>query len=182
MILRGKTAVISGGAGVRGIGFATAKLFVEQGAKVAILDIDGSAAKDAATSLGAGNIGLQCDVTDLAACQKAVDASIKALGHVDILINNAGITQPVKIMEIDPKSWDRILDVNLRGILYLSQATIPHMRARKRAPSPACRRCRRSAAAASLADRTTRRRRLACSDWPRPWRANWGPTASASTA
>jgi NAD(P)-dependent dehydrogenase (short-subunit alcohol dehydrogenase family) len=131
MILKGKTAVISGGAGKRGIGFATAKLFAEQGAKVAILDIDGPAAIEAAASLGAGHLGLQCDVTDLAACQKAVDASIKALGHVDILINNAGITQPVKIMEIDPKSWDRILDVNLRGILYLSQATIPHMRSRK---------------------------------------------------
>jgi NAD(P)-dependent dehydrogenase (short-subunit alcohol dehydrogenase family) len=131
MILKGKTAVISGGAGKRGIGFATAKLFVEQGAKVAILDIDGPAAIEAAASLGTGNIGLQCDVTDLAACQKAIEVSIKALGHVDILINNAGITQPVKIMEIDPKSWDRILDVNLRGILYLSQATIPHMRGRK---------------------------------------------------
>jgi NAD(P)-dependent dehydrogenase (short-subunit alcohol dehydrogenase family) len=131
MILKGKTAVISGGAGKRGIGFATAKLFAEQGAKVAILDIDGPAAIEAAASLGTGHLGLQCDVTDLAACQKAVDASIKALGHIDILINNAGITQPVKIMEIDPKSWDRILDVNLRGILYLSQATIPHMRSRK---------------------------------------------------
>jgi NAD(P)-dependent dehydrogenase (short-subunit alcohol dehydrogenase family) len=131
MILKGKTAIISGGAGKRGIGFASAKLFVEHGAKVAILDIDGAAASEAAASLGAGNIGLQCDVTDLAACQKAVDASIKALGHIDILLNNAGITQPVKIMEIDPKSWERIVDVNLRGVLYLSQATIPHMRARK---------------------------------------------------
>ena len=131
MILKGKTAVISGAASPRGIGFATAKLFVEQGARVAILDIDGPAAIAAAASLGDGHVGIQCDVTDLAACQNAVAASIKALGHVDILINNAGITQPVKIMEIDAKSWDRILDVNLRGILYLSQATIPHMRQRK---------------------------------------------------
>jgi len=131
MILKGKTAVISGAASPRGIGFAAAKLFVEQGARVAILDIDGPAAIAAAASLGDGHVGIQCDVTDLAACQNAVAASIKALGHVDILINNAGITQPVKIMEIDAKSWDRILDVNLRGILYLSQATIPHMRQRK---------------------------------------------------
>lgn len=131
MILKGKTAVISGGAGVRGIGFATAKLFVEQGARVAILDTDGPAAIDAAASLGAGHLGLHCDVTDLAACQRAVDASLQALGHIDILINNAGVTQPVKIMELDAKSWDRILDVNLRGVLHLSQATIPHMRLRK---------------------------------------------------
>jgi NAD(P)-dependent dehydrogenase (short-subunit alcohol dehydrogenase family) len=131
MILKGKTAVISGAASPRGIGFAAAKLFVEHGARVAILDIDGPAAISAAASLGDGHVGIQCDVTDLAACQTAVDASIKALGQIDILINNAGITQPVKIMEIDAKSWDRVLDVNLRGILYLSQATIPHMRSRK---------------------------------------------------
>ncbi|MFZ4805820.1 MAG: SDR family NAD(P)-dependent oxidoreductase [Hyphomicrobiaceae bacterium] len=131
MILKGKTAVISGGAGKRGIGYATAQLFVEHGARVAILDIDGAAATEAAASLGAGHIGLQCDVTDRDACQKAVEASIAALGHIDILLNNAGITQPVKTMEIDPQSWERILDVNLRGVLYLSQATIPHMRSRK---------------------------------------------------
>ncbi|MBV1700748.1 MAG: SDR family oxidoreductase [Hyphomicrobiales bacterium] len=131
MILQGKTAVISGAAGPRGIGLATAKLFAQHGARVAILDIDGEGAVKAAASLGADHIGLACDVTDLASCQKAIAATIQAFGHVDILINNAGITQPVKIMEIDAKSWDRVLEVNLRGVLYLSQATIPHMRSRK---------------------------------------------------
>ena len=131
MLLKGKTAVISGGASKRGIGFATAKLFVEHGARVAILDIDGPGAQDAAALLGAAHIGLQCDVADFASCQKSIDASIGAFGCVDVLINNAGITQPVKTMEIDAKAWDRIMDVNLRGVLYLSQATIPHMRSRK---------------------------------------------------
>ena len=130
MLLRGKTAIISGAAGRRGIGLATARLFVEQGARVAILDLDESHSREAANSLGEGHVGLACNVTDRDACQRAVDAILRVFGHVDILINNAGITQPVKTMEIDSKSWDTILDVNLRGVLYLSQAVIPHMRQR----------------------------------------------------
>lgn len=131
MILKGKTAVISGAAGKRGIGLATARLFQEHGARVAILDIDGDGAVQAAASLGPEHLGLQCDVTRLQSCEAAIGKSLETFGHIDIVINNAGITQPVKIMEIDPASWDHILDVNLRGVLYLSQATIPHLRARK---------------------------------------------------
>ena len=56
---------------------------------------------------------------------------LEAFGQIDILINNAGITQPVKFMDITPENWDRIIDVNLSGVLYLSQAFIPHMRERK---------------------------------------------------
>lgn len=131
MILKGKTAVISGAASRRGIGLATARLFAEQGARVAILDIDGAAAASAAASIGSEHRGFACDVTDLTSCEKAIAATLDGFGHIDILINNAGITQPVKIMEIDAKSWERILDVNLRGVLHLSQAAIPHMRSRK---------------------------------------------------
>lgn len=132
MLLDGKTAVISGAASPRGIGLATARLFVAQGARVAILDLDEQGARDAAASLGAGHMGIGCDVADLASCQRAGEEAIGALGHVDILVNNAGITQPVKTMEIDEASWRRIIDVNLSGVLYLSQAFIPHMRSRRR--------------------------------------------------
>jgi NAD(P)-dependent dehydrogenase (short-subunit alcohol dehydrogenase family) len=131
MLLKGKTAVVSGAAGPRGIGFATARLFAEHGARIAILDIDGKAAAEAAERLGSGHIGMACDVTKLDHCRSSIEQTIKAFGHVDILINNAGVTQPVKTLDIDPASYDRIMDVNLRGTLYLSQATIPHMRNRK---------------------------------------------------
>jgi NAD(P)-dependent dehydrogenase (short-subunit alcohol dehydrogenase family) len=135
MLLRGKVAAISGAASRRGIGLATAHLFAEHGASVAILDIDGQAAGEAAAGLPAGegqrHIGLPCDVTDRAACEGAAASAIAAFGQVDILINNAGVTQPVKLMEIDAASWDRVLDVNLRGVLHLSQGFIPHFRARK---------------------------------------------------
>ncbi|TIP27029.1 MAG: SDR family oxidoreductase [Mesorhizobium sp.] len=128
MLLRGKTAIVSGGASPRGIGLATARLMAEHGARIAILDIDGGQAAEAAASLGSGHIGAACDVTDPEACKVATAKAIEAFGKIDILCNIAGITQPVKTLEIGPGDWDRILDVNLRGVLYLSQAVIPHMR------------------------------------------------------
>jgi NAD(P)-dependent dehydrogenase (short-subunit alcohol dehydrogenase family) len=131
MLLVDKTAVISGAAGPRGIGLATAKLFAEHGARVAILDIDPAATEAAAKGLGAGHIGIVCDVTDPKACRAAAADAIDRLGKIDILINNAGVTQPVKFMEIDAPSWRRIIEVNLTGVLNLSQAVVPHMRERK---------------------------------------------------
>jgi NAD(P)-dependent dehydrogenase (short-subunit alcohol dehydrogenase family) len=131
MLLNGKTAVISGAASRRGIGRATARLFARHGARVAILDLDAAGAEAAAAELGTGHVGVACDVTDAAACTRAAAAVIGAFGAVDILINNAGITQPLKVMEIGQREWDAVLDVNLRGVLLLSQAFIPHMRARR---------------------------------------------------
>lgn len=131
MLLAGKVAVISGAASPRGIGLATARLFAEHGAKVAILDLDGEAAQQAAAQLGAGHRGLRCDVSDPASCGDAARGVLAAFGQVDVLINNAGITQPVKTMGITPADLERILAVNLNGVLYLSQAFIPHMRERR---------------------------------------------------
>ncbi|MDE2016074.1 MAG: SDR family oxidoreductase [Hyphomicrobiales bacterium] len=131
MLLEGKTAAISGAASTRGIGLATARRFVAEGARVAILDIDGKAAADAAAGLGAGNVGVVCDVTDRASCDRAAEAVLTALGRLDVLVNNAGVTQPVKLLDISEADWDRIQDVNLKGVLFLSQAFLPHMRSRK---------------------------------------------------
>ena len=131
MLLAGKVAAISGAASPRGIGLATARLFAAHGARVAILDLDGAAARDAAAGLGTDHHGFACDVTDPAACKEAARRVLEAFGHVDVLVNNAGITQPIKTMDITPDAWHRILDVNLSGVLYLSQAFIPHMRERR---------------------------------------------------
>ena len=130
MLLDGKIAVISGAASLRGIGLATARLFAEHGARVAILDIDADSASAAAAGLGEAHRGYRCDVTDRAACEAAIGSVIAELGPIDILVNNAGISQPLKIMEIGAAHWDAVLDVNLRGVLNLSQAVIPGMRAR----------------------------------------------------
>ena len=131
MLLKGKVAVISGGAGARGIGISTARLFAEHGAKVAILDLDEAASAAAARELGEEHKGFACDVTNKDATRRAAEAVLRAFGQVDVLINNAGVTQPLKLMEIEPKNYDFVLDVSLRGTLYLSQAFIPQMRERK---------------------------------------------------
>ena len=127
-LVAGRRAIVTGGASPRGLGKATARLLAAEGAMVAIADIDGEAAAAVARELGEGHIGIACDVTDHARCV-AVAAQIQAqLGGVDILINNAGITQPIRLMEITPSDYDAVLDVNLRGTLNMSQAAIPHMR------------------------------------------------------
>ena len=131
MLLKGRTAIISGAAGLRGIGFATAKTFAAHGARVAILDVDGPGAKKAAAELGPDHVGFACDVTNKADCERAVADVLGAFNQIDILINNAGVTQAIKVWDIDEASWNRIQDVNLKGVLFLSQACMPHMRARK---------------------------------------------------
>lgn len=130
-LLKDKFAVVTGAASPRGLGLATARLFAEHGATVAILDLDADLARNAAAGIGAGHVGLGCDVTDMASCTAAVAALLDQWGRVDVLVNNAGITQPLKIMEIGAAHYDAVLDVNLRGTLYMSQAVIPAMRARK---------------------------------------------------
>ncbi|MBW4983106.1 glucose 1-dehydrogenase [Mameliella sp. CS4] len=132
MLLKDRTAIITGAASPRGLGKATAQLFAEHGARVAILDLDGEAARAAAAGLpGEGHVGLACDVTSKPQCEAAAKAAIDGLGQVDILVNNAGITQPLKLMQIEPQNYEAVTDVNLRGTLYMSQALIPHMRNRK---------------------------------------------------
>ncbi|QGG79517.1 SDR family oxidoreductase [Litorivicinus lipolyticus] len=131
-LLSGQFAIITGAASANGLGKASARLFAEHGATVAILDLDLTAAQGAAADLGPGHIGLACDVTDRDACQRAVDQLLAQWGQIDVLINNAGITQPLKLMDIQGANYDAVLDVNLRGTLYMTQAVTPHLRRRQR--------------------------------------------------
>lgn len=131
MLLKDKVAVISGGAGLNGLGFATARQMAAHGARVVILDLARAEPATAAARLGDGHLGLVVDVTDKAACVAAIEQAIHAYGRIDILVNNAGITQPVKTLEITGADYDRILDVSLRGTLYLSQAALPAMQAQR---------------------------------------------------
>lgn len=128
MLLQDKVAVITGAASVRGLGFATARLFASQGAKVVIIDLDAEASAAAARQLGDDHLGLAANV----ACEQQVNAAIEQVlgtfGRIDVLVNNAGITQPIKLMDIRRENYDAVLDVSLRGTLLMSQAVIPAMR------------------------------------------------------
>ena len=128
MLLKDKVAVITGGAGLNGLGFATARQMAAHGARVVIMDLARAEPGAAAVRLGEGHLGLVGDVTDKAACEEVAAKVLEAFGRIDILVNNAGITQPVKTLAITGADYDRILDVSLRGTLYMSQAVLPAMR------------------------------------------------------
>lgn len=172
MLLKDKVAIITGAASARGLGFATAKLFAENGASVVILDLNGEASKAAAAALGEGHLGLAANVADEVQVQAAMEQILAKYGRVDVLVNNAGITQPLKLMDIKRANYDAVLDVSLRGTLLMSQAVIPTMRAQNRAASSVSLRFPPSAAAVSSAARTTARRKPGCSAWRGRWRAS----------
>ena len=131
-LLEGKAAIVTGGASLRGLGLATARLFAEHGARVLIADLDAGAAEAAARSLpGGGHVGSRCDVTDKAQCEAAAALALQAFGRIDIVFNNAGITSPQRLMEVTPESYTRVMDVNMRGTLYMTQAVVPQMRAQQ---------------------------------------------------
>lgn len=137
MLLENKVAVITGGAGFNGLGFATARLMAEHGARVAIVDLARAEPETAAARLGHGHLGVVADVTDKECCEAAAAIVLATFGRIDILVNNAGITQPLKMLEIAGGDYDRVLDVSLRGTLNMSQAVLPGMR-RQKAGSIVC--------------------------------------------
>jgi NAD(P)-dependent dehydrogenase (short-subunit alcohol dehydrogenase family) len=128
MLLSDKICVITGAASQRGIGRATARLLAQHGGRAILLDLEESQAEAAAADIGEAHRGLACNVTDKDSCLAAVERIVGEFGRLDVLVNNAGITQPLKVMDISPENYDAVTDVNLRGTLYMSQAVIPQMR------------------------------------------------------
>jgi len=131
MLLKDKVCVITGAASARGLGKASAQMMADQGAYIVITDLDGDAAKTAAADITKSGFGIACDVTDPAACRQAVEQVLEWAGSIDVLVNNAGISQPLKLMDITPEDYDSVLDVSLRGTLNMSQAVTPSMRSRR---------------------------------------------------
>ena len=126
--LSGKTAVITGGG--RGIGYAIAKLFGENGARVMLWDIDEELGNSAVKELQAD--GIQADfqpvnVADMAAVTKATEMAMQHLGRIDILINNAGITRDARLVKMNADEWQQVLDVNLSGVYHCTRMIAPHM-------------------------------------------------------
>lgn len=122
--LKGKVAIITGAA--KGIGFATAQRFAQEGAKVIIADINQEAVNAAAAQTSNAE-GYVMDVTDRASIQSVVDQVMQKHGHIDILINNAGITQDARLIKMTEAQFDNVIDVNLKGVFNCTQLVVPHM-------------------------------------------------------
>ena len=131
MLLKNQVAIVTGGASTRGIGWATAKRFADEGARVVILDLDESAAQSAAAAIGNQHLGFACDVRDETACQAIVQKIISDLGQVDILVNNAGVSQSYRLMDSSQSDYDLVMDASVRGAYNMSRAVVPHFRSRK---------------------------------------------------
>ncbi|WP_299954845.1 L-iditol 2-dehydrogenase [uncultured Roseobacter sp.] len=128
MRLEGKTALITGAA--RGIGLAFAQAYVREGAQVAIADIDMARARHAADDLGAAAIAVEMDITDQASIDRAIAETVRQLGQIDILINNAALFTASPITEITRDDYARVFDINVGGTLFTLQAVAKHMIAR----------------------------------------------------
>ena len=129
-MLTNKVAIVTGAAS--GFGAEISRLYVEEGAKVAVADLNEEGAKAVAAKFGANAVAVKCDVSKSADINNLVAATLKAFGTVDIVVNNAGYThknQPM--LDTDEASFDRCFDVNVKAIYLMAQAVVPVMRKKK---------------------------------------------------
>ena len=132
--LANKVAIVTG-AGTRsqnvsGVGVATAKAFADQGAKILIVDMDETAAQiteSASTEAGGEASIYVADVAHESGCRELVEAAVESYGKLDILMNSVGILGRGSVMEIEEDSWQRVLDVNLKSMAFISKFAVPTM-------------------------------------------------------
>ncbi|WP_339174868.1 3-oxoacyl-ACP reductase FabG [Solibacillus sp. FSL R5-0691] len=125
MRLENKVAIITGGAG--GIGLAAVKRFLEEGAKVAIVDYDKQQGEKIEAELGENVAFFAVDVSKLADVKEMVQQVVGRFGKIDILINNAGITRDATLVKMSEEDFEKVIQINLNGVYYCTQAVAPHM-------------------------------------------------------
>lgn len=128
--LNGKTAIVTGAAAPRGLGRAIALAFVEQGAKVAVSDVDLAGVERLVAEIekkGGEAVAYKVDVTKVDDINAMRDDVLERWGHIDILVNNAGITQRTTVMDMTEKDWDRVIEVNLKSVFLMTKAVLPTM-------------------------------------------------------
>ena len=128
MRLKGKVAIITGAAS--GIGRATALLFVKEGAKVVVADLDeagGNEVIDQINSDGGEAMFVRTDVTSAADTQTMIKSTVDAYGKLDVMFNNAGIAMRLPVVELPEEDWDRCVDINLKEVFLGSKYAIPEM-------------------------------------------------------
>ena len=125
--VNGKVALVTGAE--RGIGYATAQELHARGASVALVDLDETATQAAAERIGGDRVlGLGADVTDRAAMQAAVDATVERFGGLDVVVANAGIAPPLSTIRlIDEDAFERVVEVDLLGVWRTVRPALPHI-------------------------------------------------------
>jgi 3-oxoacyl-[acyl-carrier protein] reductase len=126
--LRDRVGIVTGAA--RGIGRATAELLAEHGMRVVVADIDGEGASATAEALrerGFEAMAVSVDVSDLPSVQSMVRSTLEKWGRIDVLVNNAGIVDPKTALDVTEEEWDRVIDINLKGVHLCSQVVTREM-------------------------------------------------------
>lgn len=128
MRLQDKVALVTGAAS--GFGAGIAQLFAQEGARVAVVDLNGGGAQTIAAALGRESLAIQCDVSSAADVQRAVDETRERFGRLDIVVNNAGTTHVNKpMLDVTEAEFDRVFAVNVKSLFHMAKAAVPVMRA-----------------------------------------------------
>jgi 3-oxoacyl-[acyl-carrier protein] reductase len=125
--LQGKTALVTGGGS--GIGRAVARRFAAEGARVAVVDLDGVRAEEVAAEIDGDGLALTANVSDPDSVEEMVARTVDTFGRLDVVVNNAGVAQAAKpFLETSQEEWDRIIAVNLTALFLVAKAAVPAMR------------------------------------------------------
>lgn len=127
-LLEGRVSIITGGA--KGIGRAAAQAFHREGAQLVVCDYDAESGQEAVSALQDGDNGplfVRADVSRGEDVARLVEQTVSRYGKIDILVNNAGVLEPGSVTDLEEQAWDRVMDINAKGVYLCCRAALPHM-------------------------------------------------------